>query len=123
MADHIVFYGKGGAGKSTLISNVSAALAEAGFGVMQVGCDPKGDSCYSLNDGAPVPTLLDHLRRHGGTVDDSVIHYGFKGIGCIELGHPDTSGGCAARDVGNALDLLHQNGIFDSAAPDYVLYD
>ena len=39
----IAIYGKGGIGKSTTTSNISAALAEAGLKVMQFGCDPKAD--------------------------------------------------------------------------------
>lgn len=40
----IAFYGKGGIGKSTLASNVSAALASQGKKVLHIGCDPKADS-------------------------------------------------------------------------------
>ncbi|OYP43538.1 nitrogenase iron protein, partial [Lachnotalea glycerini] len=40
----IAIYGKGGIGKSTTVSNLSAALAVSGYRVMQVGCDPKADS-------------------------------------------------------------------------------
>ena len=51
----IAIYGKGGIGKSTTTSNLSAALAEKGYRVMQVGCDPKADSTKGLMGG----------RRHG----------------------------------------------------------
>jgi len=40
----IAIYGKGGIGKSTVTSNLSAALAVSGYKVMQIGCDPKADS-------------------------------------------------------------------------------
>ncbi|MDR0561164.1 MAG: AAA family ATPase, partial [Spirochaetaceae bacterium] len=36
----IAVYGKGGIGKSTTVSNFSAALSQEGFRVMQIGCDP-----------------------------------------------------------------------------------
>ncbi|MFR9153916.1 MAG: AAA family ATPase, partial [Hungatella sp.] len=35
----IAIYGKGGIGKSTTTSNLSAALASRGLRVMQIGCD------------------------------------------------------------------------------------
>lgn len=40
----IAIYGKGGIGKSTISSNLSAALANKGYRVMQIGCDLKHDS-------------------------------------------------------------------------------
>ncbi|MBQ1465891.1 MAG: AAA family ATPase, partial [Eubacteriaceae bacterium] len=40
----IAIYGKGGIGKSTVVSNMSASLAAEGLTVMQIGCDPKSDS-------------------------------------------------------------------------------
>ena len=36
----IAIYGKGGIGKSTTVSNMSATLAGQGYTVMQIGCDP-----------------------------------------------------------------------------------
>ena len=44
----IAVYGKGGIGKSTTTSNLSAALAEWGLRVLQIGCDPKADSTKTL---------------------------------------------------------------------------
>lgn len=49
----IAVYGKGGIGKSTTTSNLSAALAERGLRVMQIGCDPKADSTKTLMGDAP----------------------------------------------------------------------
>ncbi len=48
----IAFYGKGGIGKSTTVSNISIALAQKGLKVLQVGCDPKADSTRLLRAGA-----------------------------------------------------------------------
>ena len=47
----IAIYGKGGIGKSTTTSNLSAALASRGLRVMQIGCDPKADSTKNLMGG------------------------------------------------------------------------
>lgn len=53
MTQHIALYGKVGVGKTTLVTNISAALVEAGFSVMLVGCDIDGDSCSLLHGGVP----------------------------------------------------------------------
>ena len=44
----IAIYGKGGIGKSTTVSNLSAAYAEQGMKVMQIGCDPKAGAQRSV---------------------------------------------------------------------------
>lgn len=44
----IAFYGKGGIGKSTTVTNLSVALARRGVKVLQIGCDPKADSTRLL---------------------------------------------------------------------------
>ena len=44
----IAFYGKGGVGKSTVGSNIAAALSEHGLSVMMIGCDPKSDCTRNL---------------------------------------------------------------------------
>ena len=66
----LAFYGKGGIGKSTTVSNLAVALAESGLKVMQVGCDPKADSTINLRHGEDVPTVLDLVRERK---DDFVL--------------------------------------------------
>ena len=44
----IAFCGKGGVGKSTVGSNIAAALSEHGLSVMMIGCDPKSDCTRNL---------------------------------------------------------------------------
>ena len=58
----IAVYGKGGIGKSTVASNISAALAKNGMTVMQIGCDPKSDSTKNLCGGKRIPTVLGTMR-------------------------------------------------------------
>ncbi|QEM68837.1 AAA family ATPase [Geobacter sp. FeAm09] len=123
MTEHIALYGKGGVGKSTLASNLSAALAEAGFSVLQVGCDPKGDSCSLLNNGDPIPTVFDLLGKRGEISVDAVAHKGFKGVTCVELGDPFGSGRCGSAEIARALEELKRIDLFGAIAPDFVLYD
>ncbi|MGB4280127.1 MAG: AAA family ATPase, partial [Methanoculleus sp.] len=61
----IALYGKGGIGKSTTAANLSAALAEEGLDILQIGCDPKHDSTRMLVHGTWIPTVLDLIRERG----------------------------------------------------------
>lgn len=124
MADHIAFYGKGGVGKSTLISNISAALTEAGFRVLQVGCSSSGDSCNTLNGGRTIPTVCDLLRKKGHITADEAVHYGFKGIATLEIGTPgNESGRSAVGEIRRIFDVLEQARIFEIVHADFILYD
>ncbi len=123
MAEHMVFYGKGGVGKSTLIANISAALAESGRKVLQIGCDPKADSCNTLNGGLPIPTLFDRLKNYEEINLESVVKTGFKGISCIEFGDPYLLTGCASYEIARVFQILNEIDVFESIKPDFVLYD
>ena len=122
MANHIAFYGKGGVGTSTLISNISASLVEAGFRVLQIGFSLKGDSCGILNGGYPIPTVWDQYEKYGTITFDSVVSRGFKDTYCIELGSPQ-GGGKGASGTAQGLDLLLKHDLISSLFPDFVLYD
>ena len=54
-------YGKGGIGKSTTSSNLSVAFSKLGKRVVQIGCDPKHDSTFTLTKRL-VPTVIDVLE-------------------------------------------------------------
>src|SRR5512133_1750918 len=110
MADHIAFYGKGGVGSSTLISNISAALVEAGFRVLQIGCGLKCDSCGILNGGSSIPTVWEQYVKYGTITFDSVVSRGFKNTFCIELGRPQGEQDCATKTV-QALELLLEHDL------------
>jgi len=117
-------YGKGGIGKSTTVSNLSAVLADAGLKVMQIGCDPKADSTASLHGGKPIHTVIDLIRERKDdfTLDDMVT-VGYKGIICVESGGPTPGLGCAGRGITASLEKLREKGAFERFNPDVVIYD
>ena len=119
----IAIYGKGGIGKSTTTSNISAALAKAGYRIMQVGCDPKSDSTNTLRDGKYIPTVLDTLREKKVFKLDEVVYEGFGGVLCVEAGGPAPGVGCAGRGIITAVQLLKQLKAFDDLNLDMVIYD
>lgn len=119
----IAIYGKGGIGKSTTTSNISAALVEAGYKVLQFGCDPKSDSTNTLRDGKYIPTVLDLLRQKPKVDAHEAIFQGFKGVYCVEAGGPAPGVGCAGRGIITAVELLKQQNIFEELDLDYVIFD
>jgi nitrogenase iron protein NifH len=132
----IAFYGKGGVGKSTVSSNIAAALAEHGFTVMMLGCDPKHDCTRNLRGEVEIPTILETSRDKGieqlgleGLVQenkiilDDVVYKGYNGVYCAECGGPKPGVGCAGRGVIVAIDLLSRLHTFEALKPDVVIYD
>ena len=120
----IAVYGKGGIGKSTTVSNLSAALAEQGLKVMQIGCDPKADSTGSLHHLERVDTVLDLVRTRGNAVSlDEMVHLGYGGVICVEAGGPAPGMGCAGRGIIAALEKLAEKGAYEVYQPDVVFYD
>ena len=120
----IAVYGKGGIGKSTTVSNVSAALAEMGYKVMQIGCDPKADSTAALHGKGSIATVLDLVREHKNDFELSdMVAEGFGGVICVEAGGPTPGLGCAGRGIIAALEKLKEKGAYELYKPDVVIYD
>lgn len=120
----IAIYGKGGIGKSTTTSNLSAALATKGYKVMQIGCDPKSDSTKNLMNGKIIPTVLEQLKLKGDSlVLEDIVFEGFGGVLCVEAGGPTPGIGCAGRGIISAFEKLAELNAFERYNPDIVIYD
>jgi len=109
-------YGKGGIGKSTTSSNLSAAFSLLGHRVLQIGCDPKHDSTFTLTKRL-VPTVIDVLE----TVDfhseelrpEDYVYEGFNGVRCVEAGGPPAGTGCGGYVVGQTVKLLKEHHLLE----------
>ncbi len=121
----LAVYGKGGIGKSTCTSNLSAALAGLGKKVIQIGCDPKADSTINLLHGDAVTPVMDYMRIHDEEPDriEAITKTGFGGVVCIETGGPTPGLGCAGRGIITTFSLLEELELFEKIKPDAVLYD
>lgn len=120
----IAIYGKGGIGKSTISSHLSASLALQGKKVLQVGCDPKHDSTKSLTYGESVIPVLEYLKF---TPPDrcslkDIMAQGFEGVCCVEAGGPEPGVGCAGRGILTTFELLDRLGA-KKMGFDLVIYD
>ncbi len=120
----IAIYGKGGIGKSTTSSNLSAALALKGKRVLQVGCDPKHDSTFTLTH-KMIPTVIDTLAEvdfHAEELrPEDFVHEGFAGVMCVETGGPPAGTGCGGYVVGQTVKLLKQHHLLEDT--DVVIFD
>ena len=121
----IAVYGKGGIGKSTTTSNLSAAFSKMGYRVMQIGCDPKSDSTKNLMGGEKIPTVLDQIREKGTDqiALEDIVFEGYNGVFCVEAGGPTPGIGCAGRGIITAFEKLEEMGAYEVYQPDIVLYD
>ena len=121
----IAIYGKGGIGKSTMTSNLSAAFAYMGKKVIQIGCDPKADSTINLLGGKPLLPVMDYLRENDEEPDsiEAIAKEGYGGVLCIETGGPTPGLGCAGRGIIATFSLLEDLRLFETYKPDVVLYD
>ena len=121
----IAIYGKGGIGKSTISSNVAAAMASLGKRVMLVGCDPKQDSTMALAGGRILPSVLECMSEHGeaNVRLEDVCFEGPYGMILVESGGPEPGVGCAGRGVITAFEILDKLRAFEQFGIEVVIYD
>ena len=121
--ESVVFFGKGGIGKSTLASNVSSILAAGGGKVLHIGCDPKMDSTLALAgrhippfSGSPGPDAEARLR---GFIQPAAV----KGVYCVEAGGPQAGVGCAGAGIGALLETIKGAGILEQDGYTAAVFD
>ncbi|MBI5526843.1 MAG: AAA family ATPase [Deltaproteobacteria bacterium] len=121
--EKIVFLGKGGIGKSTILSNLSTIYAQMGRKVLFVGCDPKRDGTMLLTNRVEIPTVVDQLVLRNEVSAESVLLKGRSGIDCIEAGGPEPGVGCAGRGIARMLEFFKESDLFARNRYDTVLFD
>ncbi len=117
-------YGKGGIGKSTTSSNLSVAFSKLGKRVLQIGCDPKHDSTFTLTKSL-IPTVIDILEKVDFHTEelraDDFVFEGYNGVKCVEAGGPPAGTGCGGYVVGQTVKLLKEHHLLDDT--DVVIFD
>ena len=128
----LAIYGKGGMGKSFFTSNLTARLTFDGFRVLQLGCDPKHDSCNTIFGGYSLPTLGEQWRLFkeqgredqlavGDVIFRSELRPGAAIFGC-ELGGPEVGRGCGGQGISSGFKTLENLGM-SRWDLDYIVMD
>src|SRR5215212_361691 len=117
-------YGKGGIGKSTTSSNLSVAFSKLGLRVLQIGCDPKHDSTFTLTKKL-MPTVIDVLESVDFHAEElrveDFVYEGYNGVMCVEAGGPPAGTGCGGYVVGQTVKLLKEHHLLEDT--DVVIFD
>ncbi len=117
----LAIYGKGGMGKSFFTSNLTARLTFDGHRVLQLGCDPKHDSCNTIFGGYSLPTLGEQWRMFkeagkedqlavGDVIFRNELRPGLPIFGC-ELGGPEVGRGCGGQGISSGFKTLESLGM------------
>jgi light-independent protochlorophyllide reductase subunit L len=100
------------------------ALSKLGKRVLQIGCDPKHDSTFTLT-GRMIPTVIDILDGVGFHSEElrpeDFVFEGYNGVLCIEAGGPPAGTGCGGYVVGQTVKLLKEHHLLEET--DIVIFD
>jgi nitrogenase iron protein NifH len=121
--ERIVFFGKGGIGKSTTSTNISATFAAMGRRVLHVGCDPKHDSTVQLLDGRMIEAVVDKPINLDTVKPEDVVERSRHGIDCVEAGGPSAGVGCGGRGISRMLEIFNAAKLLNSGRYDTCLFD
>nr|HMS80516.1 ferredoxin:protochlorophyllide reductase (ATP-dependent) iron-sulfur ATP-binding protein [Burkholderiaceae bacterium] len=99
-------------------------FSKLGKRVLQIGCDPKHDSTFTLTKKLQ-PTVIDVLESVNFhteelRVEDFVVE-GYNGVMCVEAGGPPAGTGCGGYVVGQTVKLLKEHHLLEDT--DVVIFD
>ena len=100
------------------------AFSKLGKRVLQIGCDPKHDSTFTLTKRL-VPTVIDVLESvdfHSEELrTEDFVYEGYNGVMCVEAGGPPAGTGCGGYVVGQTVKLLKEHHLLEDT--DVVIFD
>src|ERR1017187_6501245 len=105
--ERLVFFGKGGIGKSTTSTNVSATLAGMGRRVLHVGCDPKHDSTVALLDGRMIDAVAANPSNLPTVRPEDIVDRPRLGSDRVAAGARTTGVGCGGRGISRMLEIFN----------------
>ena len=105
-------------------ATLSVAFTKLGKRVLQIGCDPKHDSTFTLTK-TLVPTVIDVLESvefHKEELEmEDFVYEGYNGVMCVEAGGPPAGTGCGGYVVGQTVKLLKEHHLLEDT--DVVIFD
>ncbi|MFH2204902.1 MAG: AAA family ATPase [Elusimicrobiota bacterium] len=124
--ESLVFFGKGGIGKSTICANLSALYGLSGRKVLHVGCDPKHDSTLAIAARSTeyVRTFMEKIAANESITDSGkLVLRGRFGIDLVEAGGPEPGVGCAGRGISLMLETFKETRLLENGGYDICVYD
>ena len=92
--------------------------------VLQIGCDPKHDSTFTLTK-KMLPTVIDVLETVNFHAEElrpeDFVFEGYNGVMCVEAGGPPAGTGCGGYVVGQTVKLLKEHHLLEDT--DVVIFD